>query len=168
MGSQYVTHKKFYNPLSDHTTHLNAYYAYQQAEREDHNMAEWCYENFINHKAVMEASELEQQLIHTCISQGIQTNRTDFAEIDDCRNPRKALAYGSCYQTAVLVDPDNGVYMTPHGSWEGLLAPSSKLGAVGADEWIVFDKLHQGAHWYFETATAIDLEWLLVRNYTCV
>lgn len=155
-------HKRFWDSYSDHMTYLNAYYAYQEAEREGQDMGRWCYNNFINHKATKEAIELEKQLVGTCKRLRIRLTIADFNKIDDCANFRKAIALGFSFQTAIVVDPDNDVYMTPHGSWEAVLAPSSKLVGAG-HEWIVFNKFHNSPLWCFDTVTTIELEWFLVR-----
>lgn len=167
-------HQQFRHPLSDHITYLNAYHAYHQAEAEGLNMSEWCYDNFINSRAAREAAKVREQLVDICMEKGIQLYETTFRRVEDGDNFRKALAYGFLHRTAILTDPKNDVYMSCHGQMSSaLLDPSSclvydenqqpkELHPV-AGQCIVYDQLHQGAAWYFQTATLIELDWMLVR-----
>lgn len=126
-------------------------------------MTEWCHNNFINHKAVKEAAQLEEQLIGICKAVGIQNSGSDFFKEAYCANLRKAIAYGFHHRSAILTDPENDGYMSSHGECHGLLDASSGL-ATGRHEWIVYNKLSEGSSWYYQVATAIELDWLLVRT----
>lgn len=124
-------------------------------------MSKWCRENFINQRAASEAIQLEEQFIGICKAMDIQPSDADFFKEEDCTNFRKAIAYGFHHRTAVLTDPGNDAYISSHGQCTGALDPGS--GLVGGEyQCIVYNNLRQGPLWYFQTATVIELDWLLV------
>lgn len=164
-------HRQFWHPLSDHLAALNAFNAYKHAEEEGQPMSMWCNINFINHKSVQEARQLEGQLIEVCKRLGFKKYDTDLTAEAATTNIRKAIAFGFCHRAAIVKDATEGIYMQSHRPLIGALDPNSCLNGAqnpvtdtkyNKYEWIVYDKFVRRPQAYFQTATVIELDWLMV------
>nr|GEV65650.1 probable pre-mRNA-splicing factor ATP-dependent RNA helicase DEAH2 isoform X1 [Tanacetum cinerariifolium] len=90
----------------DHLTLLNVYHAYKQ-NNEDPS---WCYENFVNHKALKSADNVRQQLARIMARFNLKLVSTDFNSRDYYINIRKAMLSGYFMQVAHL--ERTGHYLT--------------------------------------------------------
>ncbi|PWA51365.1 putative pre-mRNA-splicing factor ATP-dependent RNA helicase [Artemisia annua] len=73
----------------DHLTLLNVYHTYKQ-NNEDPS---WCYENFVNHRALKSADNVRQQLARF----NLKLCSTDFNSRDYYINIRKAMLAGTLF-----------------------------------------------------------------------
>ena len=97
---------KFAHVDGDHLTLLNAYHAYKQAgEGKD-----WCWDNFIDARAMKSADNVREQLAKIMSRLGLAVVSTDFASKDYYTNIRKALTAGFFMQVAHM--QKTGQYMT--------------------------------------------------------
>lgn len=90
----------------DHLTLLNAYYAYKQNEESK----EWCYNNYINYRAIQSADHIREQLSRIMLKLKLPLVSTDFESIDYYLNIRKCLTSGLFMQVAHL--QRQGHYLT--------------------------------------------------------
>ncbi len=78
-------HKRFESPVSDAITFLNIWEEYKQHEGD----TEWCLENYMNEKALIEMRDIHEQLLEMLAEFGIQNSSTDNME-----KVLKAIAVG--------------------------------------------------------------------------
>ncbi|PNY01570.1 putative pre-mRNA-splicing factor ATP-dependent RNA helicase-like protein, partial [Trifolium pratense] len=90
----------------DHLTLLNVYHAYKQ-NNED---ASWCYDNFINNRALKSADNVRQQLVRIMARFNLKLCSTDFNSRDYYINIRKSMLAGYFMQVAHL--ERTGHYLT--------------------------------------------------------
>ena len=97
---------QFAHAEGDHITLLNAYHAYKQ----NGECKDWCYDNFINHRSIMSAENVRQQLSNMMQRMGVPLISTDFNSPDYYTNIRRVLAGGLFMQVAHL--QKQGHYLT--------------------------------------------------------
>uniref|UniRef100_K7LGT6 RNA helicase n=1 Tax=Glycine max TaxID=3847 RepID=K7LGT6_SOYBN len=82
----------------DHLTLLNVYHAYKQ----NNDDPSWCYDNFVNHRALKSADSVRQQLVRIMARFNLKLCITDFNSRDYYVNIRKAMLAGYFMQVAHL------------------------------------------------------------------
>lgn len=70
----------------------------------------WCYENFINHRAMKSADNVRQQLVRIMVRFNLKLCSTEFNSCDYYTNIRKAMLAGYFMQVAHL--ERTGHYLT--------------------------------------------------------
>ena len=141
---------KFHDPHGDHLTLLNVYNGWKQSKFSE----PWCFENFIQARAMRRAQDVRQQLVsimeryrHQIVSCGRNTMKV-----------RQALCSGF-FRNAARKDPQEGyktliegtpVYMHPNASLFGKPA-----------EHVIFHTLVLTTKEYMHCTTAIEPKWLV-------
>ncbi len=101
---------QFAHPDGDHLTLLNAFYAFKE-NGEDTN---WCYQNFLNFRALKQAESVRMQLQRIIERFKLPLNSVAFNEVDGGKAYytaiRKAMTAGFFMQVAHL--EKNGHYLT--------------------------------------------------------
>nr|SZF06472.1 putative pre-mRNA-splicing factor ATP-dependent RNA helicase PRP1 [Psoroptes ovis] len=137
----------------DHLTLLNVYHAFKQ----NHEDANWCYENFINYRSLKQADNVRQQLSRIMDRFNLKRISTEFTSKDYYLNIRKALVSGYFMQVAHL--ERNGAYLTIKDNQIVYLHPSSVLDHK--PDWVLYNEFVLTAKNYIRTVTEIKPEWLL-------
>ncbi|VDN17686.1 unnamed protein product, partial [Gongylonema pulchrum] len=81
----------------DHLTLLNVYHAFKQ----NHEEVQWCYDNFINYRALKNADNVRTQLARIMDKFSLKRVSTDFKSKDYYINIRKALVAGFFMQVGI-------------------------------------------------------------------
>ena len=89
---------RFAHVDGDHLTLLNVYHAYKQ----NNGDSSWCFDNFINARAVQSCDSIRTQLVRLCTRFNVRLVSTDFASRDYYANIRKAITAGFFMQVAHL------------------------------------------------------------------
>ncbi|KAK8718178.1 hypothetical protein V6N13_045421 [Hibiscus sabdariffa] len=137
----------------DHLTLLNVYHAYKQ-NNEDQS---WCYENFINHRALKSADNVRQQLVRIIARFNLKLCSTDFNSRDYYVNIRKAMLAGYFMQVAHL--ERTGHYLTVKDNQVVHLHPSNCLDHK--PEWVIYNEYVLTSRNFIRTVTDIRGEWLV-------
>jgi pre-mRNA-splicing factor ATP-dependent RNA helicase DHX15/PRP43 len=137
----------------DHLTLLNAYHAYKQNGSDK----DWCYENFINYRAINSADSVREQLQRIMLKLQLPINSTEFHHQDYYTNIRKCLAAGLFMQVAHL--QKQGHYLTVKDHQVVSIHPSSVLDSKPA--FLLFQEFVLTSRNYIRTVTSVRLEWLL-------
>ncbi|KAF2325077.1 hypothetical protein GH714_022649 [Hevea brasiliensis] len=137
----------------DHLTLLNVYHAYKQ-NNEDPS---WCYENFINHRALKAADNVRQQLARIMARFNLKLCSTDFNSRDYYVNIRKAMLAGYFMQVAHL--ERTGHYLTVKDNQVVHLHPSNCLDHK--PEWVIYNEYVLTSRNFIRTVTDIRGEWLV-------
>lgn len=137
----------------DHLTLLNVYHAYKQ-NGED---GDWCYQNFLNARALRSADNVRSQLARLCNRLGVQLVSTDFNSKEYYINIRKALVAGFFMQVGHL--ERTGHYLTAKDNQVVYLHPSTSLDHK--PEWALYHEFVLTSKNYIRTVTEIRGEWLV-------
>ncbi|GLJ07029.1 hypothetical protein SUGI_0055980 [Cryptomeria japonica] len=137
----------------DHLTLLNVYHAYKQ-NNEDPT---WCYENFVNARALKSADNVRQQLVRIMNRYNLKLCSTDFNSRDYYVNIRKAMLAGYFMQVAHL--ERTGHYLTVKDNQMVHLHPSNCLDHK--PEWVIYNEYVLTSRNFIRTVTDIRGEWLI-------
>ncbi|CAL5433485.1 unnamed protein product [Camellia sinensis] len=118
----------------DHLTPLNVYHAYKQ-NNEDPS---WCYENFVNQRALKAADNVRQQLVRIMVRFNLKQCSTDFNSRDYYINIRKAMLAGYDNQV-VHLHPSNCLDHKP--------------------EWVIYNEFVLTSRNFIHTVTGVRGEW---------
>lgn len=145
---------QFTHPESDHITLLHAYQEYDRRE----NKKQWCWENFLNERSLISASNVRKQL------QGILTRSlnvpilsNDTKSHDYYHNIRLALTAGEFMQTAFKQRTGN--YLTVKDNQLVHIHPSSVIDHK--PEWVLFEEFALTTKNYIRTVTTTTADWLV-------
>ncbi|KAK9747585.1 hypothetical protein RND81_02G001800 [Saponaria officinalis] len=137
----------------DHLTLLNVYHAFKQ-NQEDTN---WCYENFINFRAMKSAENVRMQLERIMVRFNLKCCSTNFNSRDYYINIRKAMLAGYFMQVAHL--ERTGHYLTVKDNQVVHLHPSNCLDHK--PEWVIYNEYVLTSRNFIRTVTDIRGEWLV-------
>ncbi|CAG9531553.1 unnamed protein product [Cercopithifilaria johnstoni] len=137
----------------DHLTLLNVYHAFKQ-NRED---VQWCYDNFINYRALKNADNVRTQLARIMDKFSLKRISTDFKSKDYYINIRKALVAGFFMQVAHL--ERSGHYITVKDNQLVQLHPSTVLDHK--PEWALYNEFVLTTKNFIRTVTDVKPEWLV-------
>ncbi|XP_078446487.1 putative pre-mRNA-splicing factor ATP-dependent RNA helicase DEAH3 isoform X1 [Wolffia australiana] len=137
----------------DHLTLLNVYHAYKQ-NNEDPS---WCYENFVNQRAIKSADNVRQQLVRIMARFNLKLCSTDFNSRDYYTNIRKAMLSGYFMQVAHL--ERTGHYLTVKDNQVVHLHPSTCLDHK--PEWVIYNEFVLTSRNFIRTVTDVRGEWLV-------
>lgn len=146
----------FFRPGGDHITLLHVYNEW----KETNYSSQWCYENYIQARAMKKARDVKEQLIEMCkrveIDYGDET--LSIVEDDMYTNVRKAITAGCFYNTAKL--QKNGTYKTLKNPHTVNIHPSSSL-FKDTPKWVVYHELVYTSQRFMREVVEIDGMWLL-------
>ncbi|KAM0875202.1 hypothetical protein ACQ4PT_036898 [Festuca glaucescens] len=137
----------------DHLTLLNVYHAYKQ-NNEDPT---WCYENFVNARAMKSADNVRQQLVRIMTRFNLKMCSTDFNSREYYVNIRKAMFSGYFMQVAHL--ERTGHYLTVKDNQVVHLHPSNCMDHK--PEWVIYNEYVLTTRNFIRTVTDIRGEWLV-------
>ncbi|KAL8170369.1 hypothetical protein V2J09_022173 [Rumex salicifolius] len=136
----------------DHLTLLNVYHAYKQNEDPS-----WCYENFVNQRAMKSADNVRQQLVRIMSRFQLKLCSTEFNSRNYYVNIRKAILAGYFMQVAHL--ERTGHYLTVKDNQVVHLHPSNCLDHK--PEWVIYNEYVLTSRNFIRTVTDIRGEWLI-------
>lgn len=144
---------QFAHQDGDHTTLLNVYHAYK-TNNGDQN---WCYDNFLQSRALKSADDVRNQLGRIMDRYGLRKLSNDWNSREYYPNIRKALVAGYFMQVAHL--ERGGQYLTVKDNQVVMLHPSTNLD--NKPEWVMYNEFVLTSKNYIRTVTDVKAEWLL-------
>eukprot|EP01029_Cantina_marsupialis_P016210 TRINITY_DN3601_c1_g1_i1.p1 TRINITY_DN3601_c1_g1~~TRINITY_DN3601_c1_g1_i1.p1 ORF type:complete len:722 (+),score=268.55 TRINITY_DN3601_c1_g1_i1:58-2223(+) len=137
----------------DHLSFLNVYHAWLQ----NHCDNDWCYENFLNTRALKQAQSVRNQLEGILQRTGLQSNHTHPASKSYYENIKMALTSGFFMQIAHL--EKSNVYLTVKDNQTVSLHPSNSLDSKPT--WVLYHEFVLTSRSYIRTCTTVRPEWLI-------
>jgi pre-mRNA-splicing factor ATP-dependent RNA helicase DHX15/PRP43 len=137
----------------DHLTLLNVYHAYKQ-NNEDPT---WCYDNFLNMRALKSADNVRSQLTRIMARYNLKMCSTDFNSREYYINIRKSMLAGFFMQVAHL--ERTGHYLTVKDNQMVHLHPSACLDHK--PEWVLYNEFVLTSKNFIRTVTEVKGEWLI-------
>jgi len=146
----------FFKNTGDHITLLNVYNEWKEANYSP----QWCYENYIQARAMKKARDVKEQLIEMCKRVEIDYADESLSVVEDDRftNVRKAITSGCFYNTAKL--QKNGTYKTLKNPHTVNIHPSSALFQV-SPKWVIYHELVYTSQEFMREVVETDGIWLL-------
>ena len=92
--------QEFAHPDGDHLTLLNVYHAYKTNCPDAATSANWCWHNYLSHRALVQADNVRQQLQRTMERYDLDLVSLPFEDKNYYSNIRKAIACGFFMQVA--------------------------------------------------------------------
>jgi pre-mRNA-splicing factor ATP-dependent RNA helicase DHX15/PRP43 len=145
-------HASFAHIHGDHLTLLNAYHAYLKNIQNQN----FCFEHFINGRAMKQAASIREQLHRIMTRHGIKLCSTDFTSRDYSINIRKAMLSG--YFMRVAHAERGGNYLTVKDNQTVALHPSSGL---EKQEWVMYEEFVLTSRNFIRTCTEVEPQWLI-------
>jgi pre-mRNA-splicing factor ATP-dependent RNA helicase DHX15/PRP43 len=148
---------QFTHPDSDHMTMLNAYAAYEATPERERK--QWCWDNFVNERAMMNASNVRTQLLGIMKKLHLPLNSSDskgdgsFAFTDI----RRALTSGMFMQVAYR--QRSGEYLTVKDNQLVSIHPGSVI--ISRPEWVIFEEFALTTKNFIRTVTVTNVDWLV-------
>ncbi|KAI9105400.1 pre-mRNA splicing factor [Phlyctochytrium arcticum] len=145
--------KNFFRPGGDHLTLLNVWNTYV----ETNYSITWCYENYIQHRAMKRARDLRDQLIGL-----MERTEVPLLTSPDPTNTvpiRKALTAGFFYNTSRL-QKGGDTYRTVKQNQTVVIHPSSCLFKENP-KWVSYFELVMTGREYMRQVIEVQSEWLL-------
>ncbi|TYZ65841.1 hypothetical protein PybrP1_008088 [[Pythium] brassicae (nom. inval.)] len=138
----------------DHLTLLNVFHAYKLNNCD----ANWCYENFLNHRSLAAAANVREQLIRNMKRLELPTQSTvDFQSADYYGNIVQALVAGFFMQVGFKAS--GGHYVTVKDNQVVHLHPSCVLD--DKPEWVLYNEFVLTSRNYIRLNTRVRAEWLV-------
>eukprot|EP00850_Spirogloea_muscicola_P014176 SM000100S09403 [mRNA] locus=s100:89273:93608:- [translate_table: standard] len=137
----------------DHLTLLNVYHAFKQNSEDP----SWCYDNFVNTRALKSADNVRNQLVRIMSRYGLKMCSTDFNSRDYYQNIRKAILAGYFMQVAHL--ERTGHYLTVKDNQMVHLHPSTCLDHK--PEWVLYNEFVLTSRNFIRIVTDVKGEWLI-------
>mmetsp|Transcript_6927 Transcript_6927/g.28201 ORF Transcript_6927/g.28201 Transcript_6927/m.28201 type:complete len:706 (-) Transcript_6927:1679-3796(-) len=144
---------RFSHVDGDHLTLLNAYHAFKQ-NNED---SQWCYNNYINYRAMKSADSVRSQLVRIASRFSMSLVSTDFTSRDYYLNIRRAILSGYFMQVAHL--ERQGSYLTVKDNQMVSLHPSTCLDHK--PEWVMYNEFVLTTKNYIRICTEVKGDWLV-------
>ncbi|TMW64485.1 hypothetical protein Poli38472_011365 [Pythium oligandrum] len=139
----------------DHLTLLNVFHAYK-LNGQDSN---WCYQNYLNHRSLMAASNVRDQLIRNMKRLDMPTQSSiDIQSADYYQNIQKALVSGFFMQVGHKASA-GGHYVTVKDNQVVHLHPSCVID--DKPEWVVYNEFVLTNRNYIRLNTRVRGEWLV-------
>jgi pre-mRNA-splicing factor ATP-dependent RNA helicase DHX15/PRP43 len=139
----------------DHLTMLNVFNAYKQ--NSGPRSGAWCYDNYLNARALKSADNVRGQLARVMQRQNIPLRSADIGSKTYYVNIRKALTAGFFMQIAHL--ERTGHYLTVKDNQAVAIHPSCNL--TSKPEWVLFNEFVLTNKHYIRTCIAVDGDWLV-------
>jgi len=144
--------RKFVHIDGDHLTLLNAFNAFTIKGMQQ----DWCWNNFLNYRALKQANDVRNQLSRMTEKMGLELTSTSKTDSDYYDNIKKCILSGFFMQTAHL--ERNGHYLTLKDDSIVMIHPSTSID--GKPQWIMYNEFILTSKNYVRTVTTIKPEWL--------
>ncbi|KDN43693.1 putative PRP43-involved in spliceosome disassembly [Tilletiaria anomala UBC 951] len=150
---------EFAHPDGDHLTLLNVYHAYKTNCPDPSTGSNWCWQNYLSHRSLIQADNVRSQLQRTMERFDLDLVSTDFSSKDYYTNIQRALTCGFFMQVAHKEGGSKGSYTTIKDNQIVSPHPSSCLSH--SPEYLLYHEFVLTTRNYVRTITDVRLEWLV-------
>jgi len=143
---------KFSHNDGDHLTLLNVFNAWKT----NNGCADWCWNNYINSRALKQANDIREQLMKILIKQGLVIRSTPHTDPLFWTNIKKCIVSGFFMQVCLLQRA--GHYLTLKDDQTVMLHPSTVID--NKPEWVLYHEFVLTSRNYVRTCLEIYPDWL--------
>lgn len=155
---QSTPHSQFKHNEGDHLTLLNVYHAFKEKQNSKHGSSQWCWDNYINYRALKSAESVRQQLGRMMRKLNIELLSTGRDEANYSANIRRALLSGFFMQVAYY-EGKGKAYQTVKDNQLVLLHPG--CGIRSAPRWVLYNEYVLTKTRYIRTCAEVKGSWLV-------
>ncbi|ETS61053.1 hypothetical protein PaG_04991 [Moesziomyces aphidis] len=149
---------EFAHPDGDHLTLLNVYHAYKTNCRDNKTAADWCWQNYLSHRALMQADNVRSQLQRLMERHNLDLVSTSFEDKRYYTNIQMAIACGFFMQVAHRAGGNKKAFQTIKDNQVVSPHPSSTLDH--AAEFVIYHEFVLTTRNFIRTITEVKPEWL--------
>lgn len=149
---------EFAHPDGDHLTLLNVYHAYKTNCRDNKTAADWCWQNYLSHRALMQADNVRSQLQRLMERHNLDLVSTPFEDKRYYTNIQMAIACGFFMQVAHRAGGNKKAFQTIKDNQVVSPHPSSTLDH--AAEFVIYHEFVLTTRNFIRTITEVKPEWL--------
>ncbi|SAM76911.1 probable PRP43-involved in spliceosome disassembly [Ustilago bromivora] len=149
---------EFAHPDGDHLTLLNVYHAYKTNCRDNKTAADWCWQNYLSHRALIQADNVRSQLQRLMERHNLDLVSTPFEDKRYYTNIQMAIACGFFMQVAHRAGGNKKVFTTIKDNQVVSPHPSSTLDH--AAEFVIYHEFVLTTRNFIRTITEVKPEWL--------
>ncbi|CDF36646.1 Predicted pre-mRNA splicing factor ATP-dependent RNA helicase PRP43 [Chondrus crispus] len=149
-------HEQFMDAEGDHLTLLNVFHAYKEKDKERGGASQWCWDNYLNQRALRTAGNVRTQLERTMRGCNLALVSTDYQSIHYSSNIRRALLSGYFMHVA---HRNGKEYQTVKDNQKVKLHPSS--GMRGNPAWVLYNEFVFTKTQYIRTCAKVEGKWLV-------
>ncbi|GAB0497266.1 hypothetical protein MMPV_008590 [Pyropia vietnamensis] len=158
-------HQRFHHTYGDHLTLIRTFDAYSAVSSKDQARDKWCWDNYLNPRALQSATSVRSQLARVLAKLSKQPTGTDDpalteVEYDDC--VRKALLSGFFMQVAhrrAGKAGSGGGYLTVKDHQLVALHPGCNL--TRSPDWVMYNEFVLTKRNFIRTVTEVRGSWLV-------
>lgn len=149
---------EFSHPDGDHLTLLNVFHAYKTNCPDPKAGSDWCWQNYLSHRALMQADNVRSQLQRTMERYNLDLVSTPFEDKRYYTNIRMAIACGFFMQVAHKSGGTKGAYQTIKDNQVVSPHPSTTLDHT--PEFVLYHEFVLTTRNFIRTVTEVKPEWL--------
>ncbi|SNX82482.1 probable PRP43 - involved in spliceosome disassembly [Melanopsichium pennsylvanicum] len=149
---------EFAHPDGDHLTLLNVYHAYKTNCGDNKTAADWCWQNYLSHRALMQADNVRSQLQRLMERHNLDLVSTRFEDKRYYVNIQMAIACGFFMQVAHRAGGNKKAFQTIKDNQVVSPHPSSTLDH--AAEFVIYHEFVLTTRNFIRTITEVKPEWL--------
>lgn len=152
---------EFAHPDGDHLTLLNVYHAYKTNCADTATGSQWCWQNYLSHRALIQADNVRSQLQRTMERFELALVSLPFEDKRYYTNIRQAIACGFFMQVAhkAAGGSSRAAYTTVKDNQ--LVAPHPSTTMDHAPPFLVYHEFVLTSRNFIRTITEVKPEWLL-------
>ncbi len=153
-------HRAFDHAEGDHMTLLNVFNSYKHSLREggQRGAGKWCFDNYINPRALRMADNVRTQLSRVMGRLGVKLVSMNYDDPEYSNNIRQALISGYFMQVAYKTG-NGGSYLTVKDQQLVVLHPSCSL--KYHPRWVFYNEFTYTKKQYIRTCTEAKGKWLI-------
>lgn len=154
-------HQEFAHPDGDHLTLLNVYHAFKNNSYDMKSGSQWCWENYLSHRSLVQADNVRQQLQRTMERFNLDLVSLPFEDKRYYSNIRQAIACGFFMQVAYKTGGTGkrSTYQTIKDNQ--IVAPHPSTTLDHAPDFVVYHEFVLTSRNFIRTVTEVRPEWLL-------
>ncbi|KAK0564775.1 DEAH-box ATP-dependent RNA helicase prp43 [Tilletia horrida] len=153
-----AAHAEFAHPLGDHLTLLNVYHAWKSSCPDPRAGGNWCWNNYLSHRSLLQADNVRQQLQRTLERLDVDLVSTSFEDRRYYTNIQRAITCGFFMQVAHK-EGAKGAYVTIKDNQPVSLHPSTTLESY--PDFVLYHEFVLTTRNYIRTVMEVKAEWLV-------
>lgn len=151
-------HARFQHADGDHMTLLNVYHEFKASANSPEGPSQWCWDNFINFRAMKAADSVRRQLVRLMRKQGLEVVSTSPEAPEFSSNVRRALLDGFFMHVAYS-EGRKKQYLTVKDNQLVTLHPSCCM--KSNPKWIMYNEFVLTMNRYIRTCSEVRGSWLI-------
>lgn len=152
--------RRFEHSQGDHLMLLNVYHSFLESMNSREGPTNWCWNNYINFRAMKNAQNVREQLRRLMLKAGLRLVSMNPDDRNYTVNIRKAILCGFFMHVAYGIKSKDKAYLTVKDNQRVLLHPSCGM-SRGVHEWVMYNEYVCTNKDYIRTCSSVEGKWLI-------